>query len=91
MQVSFRTGTFNVRPKFETEMFAIVGNKHLGKVSRKFSIFFKPNTSAPLIVFIDSLEEGQKIIQYFEKNLEGDYSLQNLKKVHDQYFKSIRN
>ena len=68
-------------------MFAVVGNKHLGKVSRKFSIFFKTNTSAPLVVFLDSVEEGQKIIKYFETNLVGNYSLQNLKKVHDQYFK----
>lgn len=90
MKVTFVTGTFDIDVKFESPNFLVVPNEKLGKCGRKYSIFFKGNTSAPMVIFVKTIKDAKEAISYFESHLMFDYSLDNLKKVYDQYYDIIR-
>lgn len=86
MNITFVTGSFDVKPNFETNQFAIVSNENLKKrLYRKYSIFFKGDTSAPLVAFVKTIKDGKEIINFFEENCLFDYSMENLKKVYMTY------
>ena len=86
MKVTFVTGTFDVDAKYESPNFFVVPNEKLGKCSRKYSIFFKGNTSAPMVTFVKTIKDAKEAISYFESHLMFDLSLENLRIVYDQYY-----